>query len=1139
LFVKVQNGYEMDELHDVSAQNPANNDGLFYNTTSGLWEKKSIVTALGYTPVNRAGDTMTGQLSIIGAGNVNGGNLQLGDKAEGTNKWSVMTGAHFNGVSEAKGVMLIGSYSASGNNSLSIGGNVYEANPATYIGFYTSPTATHPTGGFNRLNINGSGIVTAEVEIRAPIFRDSDNPAFYADFAGTSSLSSLLVGDSGSTLAYNAAATGKLYFGSTGGDASTNYHITTNMENFGGNYSKLDFKWYTGQRFYAHNGYGGFRFKEITTGNTLFSVGEGDLNVRVANAIYSPVYYDSPDTSFYFDGSGATNLNNLYGNGKLILTSGDSYLRINEQNAFSNGVWYGPSNIGVNGVVHLGSNGTESTARVRIVGGSYNGSNVILVDGSNGIISAAEMRAPIFRDSNNAAYFLDPSETSQLKTVEASGGIGFRTFSNGSSGINSQFYFANAANSRAWNWQLDENNDAALWNFNGSSWNKRFTFTAGSNFTAGGNIGANAGIFTNDGASRVLYLKGSGNIIQFQDADGTNRWENVGRNGTYYVYKGYGVGEGFKWQIDDNGNQIFNGIATFNTEIRAPIFRDSNDTSYYVDPNSVTRLNKLTAGERSLVGYATLSMAGLDVNTYYPVTIPVPVARQGTLRIENALNSNAPSWSTHPSGFSCYFEWTTNGLGWGTIGVSRRVTDWRESFTSVQIVGGIDQMTFSSQEVIWLRGGGNYYLSADFDVAPTIRTTSYELYGQTVAPRSSPFNDPWETAIGKMSYGTFQATGSTSLRTRGDWRSDSSSWTGEFAGKIQYHNNSWYLQASNAWIFRDGAGGEPFVFSQAGSGTATGDFRAPIFRDSNNTAYFIDPSSNFSVRAAYLNGNILINPQSESYGEGIAFLMPSQGTWGGLRWKRSNSDFTGAWAFGYFGNETNNDIGFHNGTNGWRLDHSFNMSVNGSVNAPIFRDLTNTGYYWDIADGAVSSVNTQIVGFAYFRSNFGNNVYSGSVASPPLQAYSNDGSTAMMSFHRAGAYAVNMGLDPDNVLRIGGWSASANRFQMDMSGNLTMAGNVTAYSDGRLKEDVATVVNALDLVGKMRGVTYTRKDTGEAGVGVIAQEMLEVLPEVVQQGIGDDDTLSVAYGNLVGVLIEAIKELSLKVKTLEEKDNSI
>ena len=49
-----------------------------------------------------------------------------------------------------------------------------------------------------------------------------------------------------------------------------------------------------------------------------------------------------------------------------------------------------------------------------------------------------------------------------------------------------------------------------------------------------------------------------------------------------------------------------------------------------------------------------------------------------------------------------------------------------------------------------------------------------------------------------------------------------------------------------------------------------------------------------------------------------------------------------------------------------------------------------------------------------------------------------------MSFHRGGYYAINMGLDPDNVFRIGGWSASANRLQLDMSGNLTVAGSMTA-----------------------------------------------------------------------------------------------
>ena len=48
--VKIQNGYELDELHNVSAQTPSNNDGLFYNSSNSLWENKSIATALGYTP---------------------------------------------------------------------------------------------------------------------------------------------------------------------------------------------------------------------------------------------------------------------------------------------------------------------------------------------------------------------------------------------------------------------------------------------------------------------------------------------------------------------------------------------------------------------------------------------------------------------------------------------------------------------------------------------------------------------------------------------------------------------------------------------------------------------------------------------------------------------------------------------------------------------------------------------------------------------------------------------------------------------------------------------------------------------------------------------------------------------------------
>ena len=54
IFVKIQNGFELGELHNVDALNASNNDGLFYNTSNSLWEHKSIATALGYTPENVA-----------------------------------------------------------------------------------------------------------------------------------------------------------------------------------------------------------------------------------------------------------------------------------------------------------------------------------------------------------------------------------------------------------------------------------------------------------------------------------------------------------------------------------------------------------------------------------------------------------------------------------------------------------------------------------------------------------------------------------------------------------------------------------------------------------------------------------------------------------------------------------------------------------------------------------------------------------------------------------------------------------------------------------------------------------------------------------------------------------------------------
>ena len=106
-------------------------------------------------------------------------------------------------------------------------------------------------------------------------------------------------------------------------------------------------------------------------------------------------------------------------------------------------------------------------------------------------------------------------------------------------------------------------------------------------------------------------------------------------------------------------------------------------------------------------------------------------------------------------------------------------------------------------------------------------------------------------------------------------------------------------------------------------------------------------------------------------------------------------------------------------------------------------------------------------------------------------------------------------------------------YKLDVSGTIRATGDVIAYSDARVKDNVTTVENALDKVKSLRGVTYTRKDddTKSLKVGVIAQEVLPILPEVVQQD--NNGNYSVAYGNMVGVLIEAIKEQQRQIDDLK------
>jgi hypothetical protein len=104
-------------------------------------------------------------------------------------------------------------------------------------------------------------------------------------------------------------------------------------------------------------------------------------------------------------------------------------------------------------------------------------------------------------------------------------------------------------------------------------------------------------------------------------------------------------------------------------------------------------------------------------------------------------------------------------------------------------------------------------------------------------------------------------------------------------------------------------------------------------------------------------------------------------------------------------------------------------------------------------------------------------------------------------------------------------------YKLDVDGTIRATGDVIAYSDVRVKENIKTIDNAITKVNKLRGVEFNKIGSEKKSIGVIAQEIEKVLPEVVKED--DKGMKSVAYGNIVGVLIEAIKDQQKQIDELK------
>ena len=342
--------------------------------------------------------------------------------------------------------------------------------------------------------------------------------------------------------------------------------------------------------------------------------------------------------------------------------------------------------------------------------------------------------------------------------------------------------------------------------------------------------------------------------------------------------------------------------------------------------------------------------------------------------------------------------------------------------------------------------------------------------------------------------------------------------------------------------------------------------RAPIYFDTDNTTYFLNLAGD-GTQSAFLNGNVRINPKPEGWSEGLAFVMPSTSTWGGLRWQRQRGGNDGNWYIGYTALDATDDLVFGANNGGGQVDNIIRLQKDGTVR---FRNRTYVHTY-GAGGGENLFTGLDAPSSANGRAQFVlSSAYSDLVIASS-QANGSHGSTLSFTTYNPGnagdyrKFVINQGnwgaragfLDfgfadtartnphgyinsTDDVMSLDGYNKRVGigvmnpGYALDVAGTIYASGDVIAFSDARVKTNIRPIENPVERLLKSRGVLYDRIDTEDKNnIGFIAQELEQEFPELVTTG--SDGKKAVKYQNMVAVLTEAIKEQQQQIEELKAK----
>lgn len=836
----------------------------------------------------------------------------------------------------------------------------------------------------------------------------------------------------------------------------------------------------------------------------------------------TPFIYDSNDTGYYVDPNSMSRMSRvdpdeIYNHGwfRNHYSGKGLYNQVNGTHFYSNGsAAWAITGSGGNVELQFRSN-HESTMRGYVyanTGGSigfldYNGNWRIRGDTANVELYGGTYidtgYAYIVYDRNDTGYYLDPNSVSNLNVIRVNGNSTFFPGQTSALGFENQSSFFRFAfnDLRFYDW----NNGYDIFGLDEHAW-------ANNSFRAPIFYDRDNTAFYCDPSSTtrlsglIVGYGSASSTIDMYDSDESTRYIHNNSSTIGFL----GSHGSWRFRMADDGNLVMGTYqAWLSDQIRSGIYYEHSDTGYYCDPASTSNLYKVTAYQGAK--YQTTDWADGFRNTptsgrtfHGDVSSGGP---QGSWWFYDSMrhSNGANYWGTQIA-----YGWEDNANElWQRNITSNSFSSWVRYLNSGNYTGILDGRYL--RENVWIN---DKYFGTD-GLIYCNQSRAYIMYdrndsGYYCDPNSSSRLD-WVNANGLRTYSNLYIDNDygrtivgvyTSTRLQGVFAMGDSyklppdgSNGGSLYGIAWSHPNAGGVAANlntHGMLVMENGG---FLAAVSGSIRARDDMRAPIFYDSNDTGYYLNPNGGSYLNSLTLAGGAYFRPQN---------------------WIQLDSTYGMYWPNHYGAHIHANDLstytqlairGSKNSYGGMYDQYSGvnGMMYDSSGNGGIYRESDGRWYLYHHLARNCLGVGTSTTDASWGLRCVKGGYFDGRV----------DGSI----FYDANDTTYYV--DPSST------STSVN-----VAGSIVAAGNVTAYSDIRVKQDVQPITDAVSKVQQLRGVTFLRTDVEDSRqTGLIAQDVLKVLPEAVRGSASG--MYSVAYGNMAGLLVEAIKEQQSQITELK------